>query len=185
MKVAVKKLSELGNRIFNLMLKKRLQLVGALGGERKTREDIEEQVWRFSEALANFLELRKRLRASYSAFEKSLKDLEGATETNEISTLAGLNVLTSQKEYRRLIDKMMETNLQMKIPEMSDIERVVKLANETEDFGKWMGDMADYDSDTEDDDFTRMIIAIRDRNIRGFNNIYEKMERKVVAEERK
>jgi hypothetical protein len=185
LKAAVRKLSNLSNRIFNLTSKKQLQVFGALEGEGESGANIEEEVQHFSEFLADFLKLRKKLRSSFSAFQKSLKDLEGATEADEISTLAGFNVLTGQKEYRRIIDKMMETNSQMKIPKISDVERVIKLAKETDDVGRWMRDMSSYDSETEDDDFTRMIIALRDRNVKGFNEIYEKIEKKIAAEEHK
>jgi hypothetical protein len=183
LKVAVRKISELSTRMSKLASRKLTENVETFSGESETQEEIEERVQRLSEALTEFLVLRKRLKARYSAFEKSLEDLERAAEVDEISTLAGFSVLASQKELRSIMDKIVESNLKAPIPQMSEIERVVRLASEARDLGKWMSDMTGYEQTTGDDDFTRMIVAIRDRNMKKFNEIHERMKERLDTEE--
>jgi hypothetical protein len=185
LQTAVRKLYEINNRMQALIIKKRYGSSKSPRDERQGEENIEDRVQRFSEALIEYLKLRRRLRESLAAFQDTLRNLQNAEDVKEISTLMGLSVLASHAEYHRVRRTLMERYENTIFPGLPEVEREVKLAAEMNEFGKWMARITDFNLGSGEDDFTRMIIAIRDRNVDKFNEIYERVLKRIETEEGK
>ncbi|WXG43923.1 MAG: hypothetical protein WED04_07830 [Promethearchaeati archaeon SRVP18_Atabeyarchaeia-1] len=181
---AIRKLVGLTRKMRNMAMKRRSPdptLVTRGSGE----EDVESKVRHFTEALLNYLRLRRELRSSFVAFQNSLANLERAETVEEVSTLMGLTVAAAQEEYRRIQDQIIEQYEKTLFPAMPEIESVIKAAGETKNFSKWMRDISGQDANSGEDDYTRMVAAIRDRNVTKFNEIYEKVKKRIETEERR
>lgn len=186
LKLAVKKLNEIYQRI-NAIIHRRQKsyILSPLSKEENGLENIERKVQNFGEALMSFLRLRKQVRKKTRVFTEGLRNLQEARDANEISTLMGLTLLSDHLEYRYASDKLMMYYQKELSPLMPEIVNTMALAGQINEFGKWMAELSDKDPKTGEDDLTRMILAIRDRDVGRFNSLYDKLERKVEVEERK
>jgi hypothetical protein len=147
--------------------------------------DVEQRVKGFSEALTNYLKLRIRTNSALSALANSLKSLKNATDSKEISTLIGLTALSDRNEYNRnaaMLRRYYKEQLEPAIPEMVKVFKWVANLN---DFSEWIGKLINRDFTKREDDFTEMILAIRDNDIGKFRTLYDALEARIKIEESK
>ena len=147
--------------------------------------DIERRVKEFSEALTSFLKLRIRTNATLAALGNSLKTLTNAADSKEISTLIGLTALSDRKEYNRMavmLKRYYREQLEPAIPEMVKVFRWVQDFN---DFSDWIDRLINRNLANKEDEFTEMIVAIRDHDIAKFSELYERLEERIKLEESK
>jgi oligoendopeptidase F len=186
LKLAVKKLSEIYKRINALISRKQKSYVPSpLSKEENSLEDTERKVQHFGEALMSFLKLRKQVRKKTRVFSEGLKNLQEARDAQEICTLMGLTLLSDRMEYLHAVDGLMTYYEQELSQLMPEIVNAMALAGQINELGKWMEKLFNKDPKTGEDDLTRMIIAIRDRDISKFNYLYDPVERKIEVEETK
>jgi chaperonin cofactor prefoldin len=148
-----------------------------------SEENVGNKVQRFNQALTKFLESRKKMRNGLLVFEKSLHDLERAESPDEISTLMGLTLLSDQREYRNAMIQIAQSYEKELYPIFPEIMGIVKFASLSKESAKWATTLFNYDARTSEDDITRMIIAIRDHDIKRFNEIHDRVNSKIEAEE--
>jgi hypothetical protein len=147
--------------------------------------DIERRVKEFSEALTNFLKLRIKTNATLAAFGNSIKSLANASDTKEISALIGLTALSDRNEYNRMaamLRRYYSEQLEHAIPEMV---KVFKWVQDLNDFSLWLDKLLNRNLAVKEDEFTEMIIAIRDQDIGRFRDLSKMLESRINLEERK
>jgi hypothetical protein len=184
-RTAIRKLNEIYQRMRKLASRKLRSYGSTLFLDQDVREeDIERKVIHFGDALVNFLKIRKKTNASMAALEKGLQNLEGAIDVDEISTLIGLTVLSDRREYNRNAARLRDFYDEEIGPTMPDVTKIVRYANESNDFGKWLDRLLNRDLKRGQDDLTEMIEAIRDLDIKKFNETYEQLVKRIEAEEK-
>jgi chaperonin cofactor prefoldin len=183
-KDAVQRLSKLYSRVRELIARKMLSLRSeSISNHEMTEESVGNKVQRFNQALTKFLESRKKMRNGLLVFEKSLHDLERAESSDEISTLMGLTLLSDQREYRNAMIQIAQSYEKELYPIFPEIMGIVKFASLSRESAKWATTLFNYDARTGEDDITRMIIAIRDHDIKRFNEIHNTINSRIEAEE--
>jgi hypothetical protein len=184
-KTAIRKLNETYRRMRELSSRKLRSYGATLFLEQNVREeDIERRVKNFGDALANFLRIRKKANASMAALEKGLKDLEGAEDVGEISTLIGLTVLSDRRDYNRNAARLRDYYDEEIGPTMPDVTKIVRYASESIDFGRWLDRLLNRDLKKGQDDLTDMIEAISNLDLNKFNEISERLNKRIEAEEK-
>jgi hypothetical protein len=184
-KTAIRKLNETYRRMRELSSRKLRSYGATLFLEQNVREeDIERRVKNFGDALANFLRIKKKANASMAALEKGLKDLEGAEDVGEISTLIGLTVLSDRRDYNRNAARLRDYYDEEIGPTMPDVTKIVRYASESIDFGRWLDRLLNRDLKKGQDDLTDMIEAISNLDLNKFNEISERLNKRIEAEEK-
>nr|MDO8100740.1 hypothetical protein [Candidatus Njordarchaeota archaeon] len=185
-KGAVQRLSKVYARIRTLLTAKARYLrLDSPPNHEMTEEIVGKKFQRFSQAMESYLKSRRKMQAELSVFEKSLRDLEKAESVDEISTLMGLTVLTDHREYRHAMIQIVKCYEDQLCPLFPEIAGIMKFAAQANEVGKWATKLFNYDPSTREDDFTRMIIAIRDHDIDRFNKVHDELIRRIEIEERR
>jgi hypothetical protein len=148
-------------------------------------KDIVTRVKEFSEALTGFIRLRATADETLDTFGNGLKSLTNAADSKEILALIGLTALSDRKEYNRLtgiLRKQYHEKLEPAIPEMKKIFKWIK---DSIDFSESIDELINRDLVSNEDEFIGMIIAMRDHDIRRFNELYQELEARIKLEESK
>lgn len=146
-------------------------------------EGVENRFETFARVLSKFLRLRKKLHTGLKVLGNNLRSLEDAESAGEISTLMGLTVLADQRGYNEAAAELMksyETELLPIAPELTNLLNIGAQANEA---AKMINRLFDNDATTGEDDFTRMMTALRDLNFGKFNEIYKRVKQRIEIEE--
>lgn len=182
---AVERLSRLYRRLRELIQKEEESRISKIHLDQEPAEEPTRiKVQRFSQGLTEFLKSRATLKAELKAIEKSIADLEKADSVDEISTLIGLTLLADHREYNHARSRCIKCYENEVHPVMPEISTVVIFADEMNQHGEWVAKLVNYDPTTGEDDFTKMIVAIRDHDLDRFNEIHSELTKRIEIEER-
>jgi hypothetical protein len=184
LKTSIRKLSEIHIKLAALMMRKFAARVSG-SSFAKTMEGAENRVETFTKVLSKFVRLRKRLHTGMTILGNNLKTLENAESIGEISTLIGLTILGDQREYNEAATDLMKSYEAELLPIVPELTNLLSIGAQAYEAGKMMNRLINYDATTGEDDLIGMMTALRDHDIDKFNEIHNRMKRRIEAEERR
>jgi hypothetical protein len=185
-KIAIEKLSAVQGRIEALVLRMIIPHVskfGSLFTGRSVIENAEKDIRQFADALITLIRLTKDQERDLD-MARIIRNLGRSQSFDEIVTLMGLTVLGEYREQlnrRGQIMKLWKDDIH---PQMKKVMSVVEFGNELTNLSQRVRDLLNYDTVTKEDDVVRMILAIQGQKFDLFNEISQKLEKRIVGEER-
>jgi hypothetical protein len=184
-KTAMRKLLETNRKLQDLMaakLQPHFDKFTSFLQDDSAKESIESMIQHLADATISLIKIMKKREQTATALADTIKRFEQSDSVSEISTLIGLTLLTDYKGYLGSmfqITKICEGRI---FPTFPKLENFMEFSAELDKFSKWLHGVVNCDDSTEEDDISRMIVAIRDIDLSSFNKIYEELNQRIELE---